>query len=607
MARHPHRYWLLAIGILFLAAVVIFHTNNYTYMHADEYLVYSFTSLDRSVPDVITFLAQQDTHPPLWWSFFRVWHQIVGDAEYVGRVQASLFGLLALAIVYQLGKQWFKSPRFGLFAMVVLGGNAFFINYALEIRPYGMILFLSSFSMLAFYRWLASPTWRRAIFYAISLALLLYIHYFLLTLILAQAAYFLIFHLPRHHDRHTLGQMVGVPLIAFALWLPWFPSFLGQVAHLRQAELTGGNARGVIGAGTTTVPTSWDAVQTLVEWVTNGQPALYGLVILLGLVYLVRKKNYQLALMWAVGVPVISLALNTVIAIYTPRYILNFVLGLGIVTGAGLAMIPRVRWRWTALVAFAAVNLLAMPAALPQDRPPYRPLFQAVSAAALPGDALFFTNVGQPDSFAHWLYENQLPTEADGAHWVYTTDDAQPYRRVWFITDNWFAQRVQTAFHALEQTHPLQEVYGDCTRRWCLLLQLLEAPPAGQPTLFGDAMAFWGVDIDSVSNQSIQTRLWWRVEQTPALNYSIGLYLLDSSGVKVAQIDRNIVHYGQPLETSQLEPGRIYIDTRELPLPEGLPPGDYRLNLIVYDWQTDEHLPLPDGSLSLDIGGVSLP
>ena len=608
MAQSPRRYWLLGLGVLFLVAVVLFHTNNYTYMHADEYLVYSFTRLERSIPDVITFLAERDTHPPLWWSFFRVWHQVVGDTEYAGRIQATLFGLLALTVVYQLGRRWFRSPRFGLFALVVLGGNAFFVNYALEIRPYGLILFLSSLSMLAFDRWLTRPTWRRAAWYAASLAALLYVHYFLVIFILAQVAYVLIFHLPRHHDGRTLRQIVGVPVIAFALWLPWFPSFLGQVKNLRQAELVGGNARGVVGAGTTTLPTSLEAVGELVLWATNGQVILYGLAILLGLVVLWRRKGYQLALMWAFGVPVIALVMNTVIAIYTPRYILNFVLGLGLVTGAGLAVIPRTRWRWTVLVVFAAANLLALPAALPQTNAPFRTVLRDVSAAAHPGDAFFFPRWDEAGDFEHWMYQTRLPRASEYRDdWVYTLDDVLPYRRVWFITVDWFNTDVQATFQTLEQTHPLQDVYGDCTRQWCLLLQLMEAPPEEQPALFGGDMAFWGVDIDSVSRESIQTRLWWRVEQTPALNYSIGLHLLNSEGALVAQLDRNIVHYGQPLETSQLEPGRIYIDSRALPLPDGLPPGDYRLALIVYDWQTGDPLRLPDGGATLDLGTVTLP
>jgi hypothetical protein len=608
MAQPSRRYWLLGIGVLLLVAGVLFHTNNYTYMHADEYLVYSFTRLERSVPDVITFLAEQDTHPPLWWSFFRVWHQLGGDSEYAGRVQAALFGLLALAVVYQLGRHWFKAPRFGLFAMVVLGGNAFFVNYALEIRPYGLILFLSSLSMLAFYRWMARPTWRKAALYGASLAALLYIHYFLVVLILAQVVYFLIFYLPRHLSGRVLRQMVGVPVIAFVLWLPWFPSFLGQVSHLRQAELAGGNARGVVGAGTTTEATSWAAVQGLLHWVTNGQTVLYGLAILVGLVYLWRKRDYKLALMWACGVPALAFALNTVIAIYSPRYILNFVLGLGLVTGAGLAAIPRVRWRWSALVVFAAANLLALPAALPQGNAPFRTVLRDVSAAAQPGDAFFFPRWGESGDFEHWMYQTRLPRMPEyQIGWRVTLDDALLFRRVWFITTDWFDDTVQDVFHTLEATHPLQAVYGDCNQLWCLLLQLMEAPPDEQPVLFGADMAFWGVDIDSVTRESIHTRLWWRVEQTPTLNYSIGLHLLNGNGELVAQLDRNILHYGQALETSQLEPGRTYIDTRELPLPDGLPPGDYRLTLVVYDWQTGDQLPLPDGSDTLDLGMVTLP
>ena len=60
------------------------------------------------------------------------------------------------------------------------------------------------------------------------------------------------------------------------------------------------------------------------------------------------------------------------------------------------------------------------------------------------------------------------------------------------------------------------------------------------------------------------------------------------------------------VNTSQFEPGRIYIDFRTLTLPASLAPGNYVLELVVYDWQTNVQLLLPDGSTSLTLDTITI-
>ncbi len=55
------------------------------------------------------------------------------------------------------------------------------------------------------------------------------------------------------------------------------------------------------------------------------------------------------------------------------------------------------------------------------------------------------------------------------------------------------------------------------------------------------------------------------------------------------------------MQTSQLEPGKIYIDWRTLDLPPNLAPGAYRLDLVVYQSWDNTRLTLPDGSDSLTL------
>ena len=78
--------------------------------------------------------------------------------------------------------------------------------------------------------------------------------------------------------------------------------------------------------------------------------------------------------------------------------------------------------------------------------------------------------------------------------------------------------------------------------------------------------------------------MWWDAVQPPGLDYSMSVYLLDSSGNRVAQQDGPINDfYGKgTIQTSALAPNIYYIDHRALSLPKNLPPGQYKLALVVY-------------------------
>ncbi len=562
-----------------------------THLHPDEYLVYFFTRRDLSF--LMYVLADTDVHPPLWFSSFWVWWHLVGESEFAGRVYSILLSMITLSIVYQLGRKWFGSTRFGLFAIILLGVNAYFFSYALEIRPYALIMLLSAWSMWAFQRWLTRRTWRTAIFYAVSVAAMLYVHYFLFILILAQAIYFAL----SRPSRRLLAQGFGAAGVAFVLWLPWLPAVISQINRLRQTDVSGGNDRGLLGSGVTTVPTSLDSIVGLLNNVTNGQIGLYAVILVIGIIFLWRLANYRLALAWGLGAPALSFAINTVFAIYTPRYVVYLIIGLALALGAALAAI-QTRFRWLALVVVASISLWALPTQLP-IRIPYRDLYQRVSAAAEPGDAIFFDEDDAETRFLRWQMDHYLSRDLR-QNQVENIDEASQQRRVWFATNEaWrYNTDVQNRFAELQRTHPLQMVIGNCTSAWCYLIQLLEAPPLSTPIIFGENLPFWGADVDNVTREAIGVRLWWKVDQPPEFDYSIGLHLLDSSGTLVAQVDRPIrdQYLNQDIQTSQLEPGRIYIDSRTLELPLDLPAGSYQLALVVYQSWDSVRLLLPDGS-----------
>ncbi len=457
--------WLLALVVIFFVAVVLIAVGipNF-HMHPDEHLTFQFTQ--RGWSYMVWYLGAQDTHPPLWFTTAYLWRQIFGDGEFIFRVYSAFQGLITLALVYQLGRRWFGA---GLFAVAALAVNGFFLYYTLEIRPYSMVMLLSALSMLTFERWLRLRTRRAAVFYGLTIAAMLYVHYFVFVLVVIQVIYFLA-HVLRRRDLLILRQAgitVGVTLLVL---LPWLPSIWNQIQILRQAELVGGNQRGIIGIGTTTVLTSPESIARLADLTTNNLPSLYLGLALLGLVLLRRSSNYRLALAWAFGAPALSFLLNLIIAVYTPRYVVYGVVGLSVVVGAALAALPL---RGLVLLGFLALNLYALPAQindLAPNRIPYRDLFQRASALVQPGDVIIFDHSGTNNPFFAYQRQQYLSPVFTP---VSTIDEAATYARVWYVTDDLFNERRQQNFKQIEQDHPLREVIGQCNRQWCYILQLL--------------------------------------------------------------------------------------------------------------------------------------
>ncbi|GAB4475402.1 MAG: hypothetical protein Kow00124_16350 [Anaerolineae bacterium] len=104
---------------------------------------------------------------------------------------------------------------------------------------------------------------------------------------------------------------------------------------------------------------------------------------------------------------------------------------------------------------------------------------------------------------------------------------------------------------------------------------------------------------DVWSGGSLLVALAWLPEDTPAVDYSVFLHLVDAQGTIAAQLD------GPPAEgrhpTTTWARGERVIDLRRIILPPDLPAGEYQLIVGVYNWQTGERVPLADGSTSLTL------
>jgi hypothetical protein len=86
------------------------------------------------------------------------------------------------------------------------------------------------------------------------------------------------------------------------------------------------------------------------------------------------------------------------------------------------------------------------------------------------------------------------------------------------------------------------------------------------------------------SPQLLRANLVWQAGQPVLANYGTSVRLKDAEGYTVASLDAQPLYGFYP--TSLWQPGELVYDSRWIPLPEGTPPGDYSLEVVLYEVPT---------------------
>lgn len=117
------------------------------------------------------------------------------------------------------------------------------------------------------------------------------------------------------------------------------------------------------------------------------------------------------------------------------------------------------------------------------------------------------------------------------------------------------------------------------------------SPVVTQPldASFGGAVTLLGYDVEpGTSGETLPLLLVWRIDGQPAGGPRPFVHLLDAWGHRWSQLEAD----AYPAE--QWAPGDVIIQRVDLPLPDGLPPGGYRLRVGLFDEQSGARLPRLD-------------
>lgn len=614
-------YFWAAILLTFLSFALRVYRLDYQELRGDEAFSYLFAKQPASeiIPDLI---SEGDPHSPFHYLILHGWMSLSGDSEFAMRAIALFAGVLAVPLMYQLGREA-EGASLGLLLslMVTISPSLVWIDQ--EVRnQYALAIIFSLLATLLLVRFLRRPSWPLVLLYALSCVLTIYAHYYGLFALAAHAAYVFLSAKERKLKLSWLASMA----IAALLFLPWFvavaPTLLaaGQLSDQSTPETS--RYLAVVGSEMVGGPV-WDV--RAIRWLFVGLLA-FGLI---GGVHLWRRNRplAALLLIWLGGAALGIYLVRFHRATFNSFYIVVAAPAFWALVGTGLMSWWRSSKarRWS--VALAVVALVAVVASIGLSRYYFQPAYsrtlgyrqiaEHLATDAVPGD-LFLANFPDPN-FDYYLRHLTLPrtmqpTTVNAGEQETNADMAQlaaEYDRMWFVPahrSNWDPEDV--AFRWLDYHTLLEEE----TRTGRLTLSAyrplttaveIMAPVSITVT---DAIrlegAYLTIDgrpqallqsepIDITGNSELIVNLIWRAEENIPRDYTVFVHLLGTDGQLIAQHD-GVPATGTRATTSWLA-DELILDKHLIQLPAELSPGQAMLVAGMYDSETKERQIMADG------------
>jgi len=176
-----------------------------------------------------------DEHGPLYFVLLNYWSGLAGNDLFALRLLSVYFGLLTVAVACRLAMLT-RDVNVAVNAVLITSFMAFFIFYTHELRMYSLIPFFSGWIAWSYWQVLSSRgqrglSWKQVSLF-ISTALILYVHYFGITILVAIGIYHLLF-VPK--NRHWF-QISSIIMAGGLMFLPWLQIVIQSLATRTNIE-----------------------------------------------------------------------------------------------------------------------------------------------------------------------------------------------------------------------------------------------------------------------------------------------------------------------------------------------------------------------------------
>ena len=153
--------WLWALLPLLLAAALAIPLLDVDAFNGDEPASLKAAGVLLSVPSSLdgiwNSIIKVAPHQAYGWPLLlAIWGRFVGWSEVAVRALSLFFGMLTLAWVYRTGRD-LLAPQAGLFAALVLSASVFFLAYMIHARAFTLIALCSTLCIWSYWRLVLNP------------------------------------------------------------------------------------------------------------------------------------------------------------------------------------------------------------------------------------------------------------------------------------------------------------------------------------------------------------------------------------------------------------------------------------------------------------------
>ena len=630
--------WTAAVALLTLAGAALraFHLGAQSLWYDEGFSVYLASMPLREA----TAWTARDVAPPLYYYALHFWQGLFGTSEAAVRSLSALVGTLTIPLMYAVGRMLLgRLP--GLLAAMLVAASPLYIWYSQETRTYALLTFLGLVAAWFLLKVLSERGKRRRAYWLGFLFAAVAVSYAHATGALLLAFFGVAFLAGWAGWIRRLAVLAEAAAVAVAfalLHVPWIALVAENLGMYR------GFWRGTLGIGGVVRRAflSYWTGETLFSRTADALlPAFVAVSVVAAVALIVAAvrrpgplAEAPLPRWFAVLFPVLYTALPVALFIvlflnrpkFETRHLLFASPGFFLILGAGLAFMldaRRIRLAWARwAVRGAGIAALAF----------------ALAVFAYGNYNNYFDPRFQRDDFrnvARYIKERIGPNETV----ILCAGHFFPVFQYYFGPDNW---------HPLPPD-PILDVDNVLTYRvaddlnrilagkdgvWVVFWQDHIADPNGILTMMlneeGSRLPsgpqFWGVRyvhwaLNKGAHFSSEPRvqypqrvnfgnrvellgfsvgvaghllLYWQALQPLDRDYSVSLRLRDAAGEFWGSLDRRPASYYFP--TSRWRPGEPVFGSNLPPALPGTPPGEYFLEVVVYDEATGERLDVLDAA-----------
>ncbi|HLV35201.1 MAG TPA: glycosyltransferase family 39 protein [Spirillospora sp.] len=539
--------------------------------------------------------------PPDWPPLHNVvlgwWQHLAGPLPFSLRSLSVFFFMLGVAFTYRAARRLFSSEPAAWGAVVVYAALGYSVYLSTFVRAYVLAMALFSLALWLTLRYFHLPTWRRALPLGLTLAALFYSTY---TAVFAFGIL-------------GLYSLLTRPRAVWRWWLPGLFALLLAVPELMsKAEFFMGRVESAVNIFPELDPLPQAMTGLLQDFAGHGYIIWLVVSVLALALFITEKRLPRTVISWVLAgmflgpISLYILAAIPIVYFFEGRYAWWVFVLIGLGLGYGLSRLPRT----IRAVTFTALVILMFTIPInarykPNHHRPFEQNFRWLQQQIEPGDVMLvdpdfcLIQCNEADSWGYY-YDTYLRQHIE------IVQEPANHRRVWYVrADGWHDTATEQA--VLENRIPTIFVGP-----WDFLIRLYQGPPDPEGILFENGLRFHGMDVmdgGSIMRQpyywreqtTARVRLWWSIDRPLDADYSISVQVQNREGRLVAQNDGpprpvhlSLVDTSElPAETSRWEPGRYYIDERDILLPNLGSEIYANVLLTVYQWWDGVRLQAP--------------